>query len=99
MHVTHFRFRAKPGERQKVLDVIEDWLRQRPNVQGWQRTLTVANLNDPDEFLISTEFDSKELYDANSNHADTNAWYQQLRSHLVSDPDWFDAKVERDDRP
>jgi hypothetical protein len=41
-------------------------------------------------------FDSKESYDANSSDSGQGAWYQELRAHLVTDPDWFDGKLGRD---
>jgi hypothetical protein len=41
-------------------------------------------------------FDSKASYDATSNDPGQNAWFQELRSHLTADPEWFDGKLERE---
>jgi hypothetical protein len=40
-------------------------------------------------------FADKKTYDENSNDPVQHAWYEELRSYLVADPEWFDATVER----
>jgi hypothetical protein len=39
-------------------------------------------------------FDSTESYDANSNDPETGKWFEELRSHLTADPDWFNGTLE-----
>ncbi len=39
-------------------------------------------------------FDSTENYKANSDNPETSAHFQDLRAHLVADPDWFNGKLE-----
>jgi hypothetical protein len=58
------------------------------------RSVLTSRLDDPNEFIAAAMFDTTENYNANSNDPETNAWFQQLRSHLVADPDWFDGKLE-----
>jgi quinol monooxygenase YgiN len=93
-HVTHFRFKAKPGERDAVIDVFQRWDQERrPKATGFLGVVLTSSLSDPDEFMASATFDTTEHYNANSNHPETNAWFERLRSHLVADPIWFDGTV------
>ena len=95
-HMTHFKMRAKSGERQKIIDHFDLWFRERrPGVGGFIRAVLCSNVNDPDEFMAYAMFADKEAYDANSNSPEQHAWYEKLRSYLDADPDWFDGAVER----
>lgn len=94
-HVTHFRMKAKPGERQAVIDNFQRWDRERrPAVSGFVRGVLASSLGDPDEFMATVVFDSTENYNANSNDPETDAWFRELRSHLTGDPEWFDGNLE-----
>ena len=94
-HVTYFRFKAKPGERQAVVDKFRNWTSERgPKVNGFMRAVLTSSLEDPDEFIAAAMFDTTENYNANSNDSATSAHFQELRSHLVADPDWFNGKLE-----
>jgi quinol monooxygenase YgiN len=95
-HVTFFRMKAKPGERQSIIDLIDKWMRdRRPDAPGFVRVCLVSNVNDPDEFMSYAMFADKDTYDANSQDPEQDAWYKELRQHLVADPVWFDGKLER----
>lgn len=95
-HITHFRMRAQPGQRQMVIDHFDRWLRERrPGAPGFVRVVLCSNINDPDDFMAYAMFADKKTYDANSNDPAQSAWYEQLRSYLVSDPQWFDGTLER----
>jgi quinol monooxygenase YgiN len=95
--VTHFKIKAKPGERDAVIGMFDQWQKDRmPKAKGYVRSILTSNLKNPDEFMAGVMFDSKESYDANSNDPDQGAWYKDLRSHLAADPEWFDGKLERE---
>lgn len=95
-HMTHFRMRAKPGERQKVIDHFDHWLRERrPGVGGFIRLVLCSNVDDPDEFMAYAMFADKDTYDANSSTSEQHGWYAELRSYLIADPEWLDGTVER----
>jgi quinol monooxygenase YgiN len=95
-HVTYFRMKAKPGERQRVIDLFDRWFRdRRPEAAGFVRAELTSNDDDPDEFFACACFADKATYDANSNSAEQNAWYEELRSFLVADPEWFDGTLEK----
>ena len=95
--ITHFRIKAKPGERDAVLALFDKWqAKLRPQATGYVRSVITSNLDNPDELMAGVMFDSKENYDANSSTPEQGAWYEELRSHLVADPDWFNGNLERD---
>lgn len=95
-HITHFRIRAKPGERQQVIDLFDRWFRdRRPKARGFFRADLSSSVSDPDVFMASACFVDRVTYEANSNDPEQTAWYEELRSHLVDDPEWFDGTLER----
>jgi quinol monooxygenase YgiN len=95
-HITHFRIRAKPGERQLVIDLFDRWFRdRRPKARGFFRADLSSSVSDPDVFMASACFVDRVTYEANSNDPEQTAWYEELRSHLVDDPEWFDGTLER----
>ena len=95
--VTHCRIKAKAGGRNAVIDMFDRWQTgRRQKANGYVRSILSSNLKDLDEFMVGVMFDSKESYDANSSDSGQGAWYQELRAHLVTDPDWFDGKLGRD---
>jgi quinol monooxygenase YgiN len=95
-HVTHFKMKAKPGERQRVIDLFDRWFRdRRPEARGFVRGELSSNIDDPDEFMAVACFADTKTYEANSNDPDQQTWYEELRSHLVADPEWFDGSLER----
>ncbi len=96
-HVTIFRMKSKPGERESVVDLFDMWQREHmPKVKGFVRSTIICNLDDDDEFMAEVMFESRETYDANSATPEQGEWFQQLRSHLIADPDWFNGKLERE---
>jgi quinol monooxygenase YgiN len=96
-HVTLFRLKALPGRRQAVLDQFEGWEReQKSKATGFQQTLLVVSNNDPNEFMGAVRWDNTANYVKNANRPEQDAWFRELRSNLVSDPEWFDGTLERE---
>ena len=94
-HITHFKMRAKPGERQAVIDLFDRWFQdRRPEARGFVRADLSSSIDDPDEFIAAACFADKRMYDLNSNDTAQDDWYGQLRSHLVADPEWFNGTLE-----
>jgi quinol monooxygenase YgiN len=94
-HVTYFKMRAKPGEREKVIKHFNTWLTdRRPEAGGFIRVVLSSNVSDPDEFMAYAMFADKATYDANSSDPGQRAWYEELRSYLDGEPEWFDGKCE-----
>src|SRR6187549_3082424 len=78
-HVTHFKLKAKPGERDTVIGMFDRWQNERrPKAKGYVRSILTSSLTDPDEMMAGVMFDTKANYDANSNDAAQGAWYQEL---------------------
>jgi quinol monooxygenase YgiN len=96
-HVTFFRFKALPGKRQAVLDHFEKWDReQKSKAAGFRRSLLVSSNSDRDEFTGGVRWDSTANYTKNADRPEQDAWFRELRSNLVSDPEWFDGTLERE---
>ena len=99
-HVTLFRYKALPGKRQELLALMDQWERERkPKVKGFQRSIMVSNLKDPDEFFSAVRFDTTENYNANSNDPEQDAWSRKMRALCLADPVWFDGKLEKETLP
>ena len=96
-HVTIFRMKAKPGEREAVVDSFDNWGREHmPKVKGFVSSILISNLDNNDEFMAEVRFETREDYDANSSTPEQGEWFQDLRSHLAGDPDWFNGKLENE---
>lgn len=96
-HVTTFKFQALPGKRSSVVEQFESWDRdQKAKATGFQQSLLVSSLANPDEFIAVVQFDSTENYQKNSDRGEIDAWYQGLRANLVADPEWFNGTVTRE---
>jgi hypothetical protein len=50
--------------------------------------------DDFDEFLATVVFDTTDDYVANSNDPEQTAWYEELLSLVVPEPEWFNGNVE-----
>jgi quinol monooxygenase YgiN len=98
-HVTLFRFKTLPGRRQALLDQFEKWEReQQSKAIGHEQTILVASNNDANEFMGVVRWDNTANYMKNANRPEQDAWFRELRSNLVSDPEWFDGTLERESK-
>ncbi len=96
-HITFIRMKVQPGKRQAVMDQFAKWEREhKATARGFQRSILVANNDDPDELMAGVRFDSTENYNANSDRAEQGAWFQELRANLVADPEWFNGTLARE---
>jgi heme-degrading monooxygenase HmoA len=96
-HVTFFRLKALPGKRLAVIEQFAKWEReQEPKANGFERSILVANNNDPDEFMVAVRFETNRHYQANSDRQEQGSWYGELRANLVDDPMWFDGNLVRE---
>ncbi len=96
-HLTFFRIKALPGQRQAVIDQFAKWEGEHKTAaRGFLRSVLVASNEDPDELMAGVRFDSTESYNANSGRAEQGAWYGELRSLLAADPEWFNGTLARE---
>ena len=95
--VNNFVFLAQNGYYNNTTfhRVIQDFM-----VQGGDPTGTGTGgpgYQFEDEFVGFLNFDRPGwLAMANANRPEQDAWYQQLRSNLASDPEWFDGHLLKD---
>ncbi len=96
-HLTFIRMKVQPGKRQAVMDQFAKWEReQKAAAKGFQRSVLVANNDDPDELMAGVRFDSTESYNANSDRAEQGVWFGELRALLAADPEWFNGTLARE---
>ena len=96
MFGTIARLEAKPGEENALREFQNRWWRERrPKVKGAITGYLCKPVDGAaDEQILFVVFDSRENYVANANDPEQDAWYQEMRSHLQSDPVWTDVEIE-----
>lgn len=93
-HISFFKAKALPGKRDAVVAQMQKWDReQKPQATGFLYLALAASNDSPDEIMGVVHWDNTENYFANANRPEQDAWYQQFRSHLVADPEWFDGTM------
>ena len=96
-HITFFRLKVQPGQRQAVIDHFAKWEREQMTAAaGFLYSVVVTSNDDPDELMAGVRFESTESYAANSDRAEQGAWYSELRSLLAADPEWFNGTLARE---
>jgi quinol monooxygenase YgiN len=94
MYGTVAHMRPMEGHEQQVLDLMEQWNRERkPKVRGAVGGYMLRPDRDPREFVLMAVFESREAYRANADDPEQDRWYRQLREHLQSDPSWEDGEI------
>lgn len=94
MYGSIFRMRPKPGETDAITAEMDRWARERgSNVDGYVSSY-VLEAADGDILGIAV-FESEEAYRANASDPDQDRWYRDMRSHLVSDPEWNDGTIRQ----
>lgn len=92
MYGTIFRMTPKAGREQDVINMLEEWNRERrPKVRG--AVASYLYRLDKGGMMGVAVFDSKENYIANANDPEQDRWYRRLRDLLESDPEWNDGEV------
>jgi quinol monooxygenase YgiN len=89
MYGTVARLRVKPGNEQKLIDLMKD-LRPIPGMVDGRVYKMDA---DPNEFYLVVAFQDKDAYFKNADSPEQDADYQKMRALLESDPEWHDGEV------
>ncbi len=93
-HVTTFRFKALSGKQQTAVAMFEKWAKEeQAKAIGVLEFSVIASNDDPDECMAYVCFDTTENYNKNSDRPAQGAWYQELRTLLQDDPEWFNGTV------
>ena len=94
MYGTIARMRPKAGHEQEVLDLMEQWNRERkPKVHGAVGSYMLRPDRDPHEVVLMAVFETREMYRANADDPEQDRWYRQLREQLETDPTWEDGEI------
>ncbi|MEE9162754.1 MAG: antibiotic biosynthesis monooxygenase [Candidatus Neomarinimicrobiota bacterium] len=97
MYGTVARMRAKSGQSQAIVNMLNEWNRvRRPNVKGVVGGYVLIPDDNPDEPVMIAIFQDKDSYVANAQDPQQDQWFQQLRAHLEADPDWTDGEIAED---
>ena len=94
MYGTIARMRAKQGHTQAIVDMMNEWNRERrPNVKGVVGGYIHTPDNSPDEPVMVAIFQDKDAYVANAQDPEQDKWFQRFREHLEADSDWTDGEI------
>ena len=92
MYGTVYRMQPKPGKEQEVIEMMQEWERERrPKVKG-ARGGYLYKL-DKGGYMGVALFDSKESYQANAADPEQDKFYRRWRELLEADPEWNDGEV------
>jgi hypothetical protein len=94
MYGTIFRLKVKSGQDQKLVDLFNEWEKQRkPMVKG----VVAGFLMKPEkesvgDYIGVAVFEDKKAYMANADDPTQDQWYQKMRALLTADPVWEDGE-------
>ena len=92
MYGTIWRVRPKAGKEQEVIQMMQEWERERrPKTKGVVAAL-VYKL-DNGGLMSAVAFESKDAYRANAEDPEQDAFYRRWRDLLEEDPEWNDGEV------
>ena len=93
MYGSIFRMRPIAGREQDVVDVFNEWERERmPNVRGVVGGFLMKPDANTGELIGVAVFEDKDAYLANGNDPAQHGWFMKLRELLQSDPAWEDGE-------
>ena len=93
MYGTIFRMKVKPGQEDKVIELMESWRKTRqPKVEGALGGLLLKPDRESGELVAAAVFSSKETYRANADAPDQLQWFLSLGELLEADPEWEDGE-------
>ena len=89
MYGTVARMKVKPGELEQLQKVLASDFKP-----DGEMVIYVYQLDaDPNELIISLVFKDKKSYFENADDPKTDEWFQAVRAHLESDPEWNDGEI------
>ena len=94
MYGTVARMRPKPGHEQALIELNEEWQRERkPKVKGAVGAYVLRPDNKPDEMILMAVFEDRQTYRANADDPEQDRWFRRLRENLQADPEWEDGEI------
>ena len=91
MYGTVARWRIKEGKERELEQVADEVIRDTP--AGSRSVFLYRSDSDPREYWVASAWDSKAVYQANSNTPEQDARYRRLRELMESDPEWHDGEI------
>jgi len=92
MYGTLARMRIRPGSESALQDLEREWFRTRGRfVKGVGPAYVLAPDGDAGTRWLVAIFDDEASYKANADDPEQDAWYRQMREHLLEDPEWIDG--------
>ena len=92
MYGTVYRMQPKPGKEQEVIQMMQEWERDRaPKIKGAKAGYLYKL--DNGGYMGVALFDSKEAYQANAADPEQDKFYRKWRELLEADPEWNDGEV------
>src|SRR4051812_35368123 len=86
--------KPRPGQEQPLLDLFEQWWRERkPKVPGAVSSTIYRSVTNPSELMVAVVFDSKASYEENANDPEQDAWYREMVTLLDGEPRWMDGEI------
>ena len=98
-HVTFFKMKVQPGkvgEITKIMNSVED--QGRIKAAGWEMTVVGTRKDNPDEVWGAVTWDTSDRYYKNAESPEQDKDFQQMRTLLAGDPEWFDCDVVEESR-
>ena len=93
MYGSIFYMTVKPGLTAKVIDIFNDWERERqPQAPGAIGGLVMKPDHGSDILIGVAVFADKATYVANGQAPEQDAWFRKLRDCLEADPKWMDGE-------
>ena len=94
MFGTIARLRVKPGQEQALIDMTQEWERERkPKVKGAGSGYLLRPENRPSEMILVAVFEDRESYYANAADPEQDRWFRRIRELLEADPEWEDGEI------
>ncbi len=93
MYGTMFRMKVKSGQEQKIIELFQDWERERkPKIKGVVGGLLLKPDNKPGVLVGAGIFVDKDAHLANANDPEQHQWFLKIRELLEADPEWEDGE-------
>jgi hypothetical protein len=98
-HVTFWRMKIQPGKVNEIMKIMaSDDDVERIKKAGWQMTVVGTRKDNPDEVWGMVTWDSSDRYYKNAESPEQDRDYQQMRTLLAADPEWFDCDVVQEQK-
>jgi heme-degrading monooxygenase HmoA len=82
---------AKPGTESKFQELVKEY--EQLKIPGHVATYVYRLDSNPNEYLLSTVFESKESYTANASSPEQDGRYRKMLDLLIREPEWQDGEI------